>query len=79
VSPDLDLRLVESMRPLFGDFAESALQQQKAKLGMRDAMGRSEYLRLIEAIKGMCTSIAGPTIADRLYQGLAAIVHEGAR
>jgi len=78
MSRDLETRLVESMRPLFGDFAESALQQQKAKLGIRDSMDRGEYLRLIEEIKAMCSVIAGPSIADRLYQGLVAIVREGA-
>ena len=78
MSPELESRLVESMRPLFGDFAESALQQQKAKLGIRHAAGRDEHIRLIEGIKTMCSTIAGPMIADRLYQGLVAIVREGA-
>ena len=78
MSPDLETRLVESMRPLFGDFAESALQQQKVKLGLRETMGRTEYLRLVEGIKGMCASLAGPSIAERLYQGLVAIVKDGA-
>lgn len=76
--PDIEDRMVESLRPLFGDFAESAVQQQKAKLGIGGAMDRNGYLRLIEEIKRMCSQVAGPLIADRVYQGLVAIVREGA-
>ena len=76
MSPDIETRMVESLRPLFGDFAESALEQQKAKLGIGASMDRSAYLRLIEEIKRMCSQVAGPLIADRVYQGLVAIVRE---
>jgi hypothetical protein len=76
MAPDIETRMVESLRPLFGDFAASALEQQKAKLGIGASMDRAEYLRLIEAIKTMCRQIAGPSIADRVYQGLVAIVSE---
>lgn len=74
MSPDLETRMVESLRPLFGDFAESALEQQKAKLGIGASMDRNAYLRLIEEIKRMCSQVAGPLIADKVYQGLVAIV-----
>lgn len=74
MAPDIEARMVESLRPLFGDFAESALEQQKVKLGIGGSVDRDEYLRLIEAIKAMCKQIAGPSIADRVYQGLVAIV-----
>lgn len=78
MAPDLETRILESLRPLFGDFAESAVKQQKAKLGIEGSMDRGEYLQLIEEIKAMCSQIAGPMIADRVYRGLVAIAKEGA-
>jgi hypothetical protein len=76
--PDLETKIVEYMRPLFGEFAATAFAQQKAKLGMGEhQLTAEQYLKLAEEIRSMCNQVAGPTIADRVYTGLVAIVREG--
>lgn len=77
MTDNLEDRIVECMRPLFGEFAVSALEQQKAKLGMgRGHLGAAEYERLASEIRAMCSQIAGPVVAERVYSGLLAIVKE---
>ena len=74
---EIETRMVEYMKPLFGEFAVTAFEQQKAKLGIGESMGAREYMRLVEEIRAMCNQIAGPAVADRVYRGLVAIVREG--
>ena len=78
MAAELETRIVEHMRPLFGEFAATALQQQKAKLGLAEQPGRDEYLQLVEEIRTMCDQVAGPAIAAKVYEGLVKIVKEGA-
>ena len=73
---EIENRMVEYMRPLFGEFASSALEQQKAKLGFSERPGAAEYLRLVEEIRAMCAQIAGTSVAEKVYAGLVKIVKE---
>lgn len=75
---EIETRMVEYMRPLFGEFADSALEQQKAKLGLPERPEASEYMRLVEGIRAMCTQIAGASVAEKVYAGLMKIVTEAA-
>ncbi len=75
---DIETQMVEHMRPLFGEFAATALEQQKAKLGLAGAVAAADYLRLAEEIRAMCREIAGPAVAERVYSGLLAILQEAA-
>lgn len=74
----LEARIVECMKPLFGEFAATALEQQKAKLGIGGRLGADECRRLVQGIRTMCSQVAGPAVADRVYRGLLAIVREAA-
>ena len=73
---ELEKRIVDYMRPLFGEFAATAFAQQKAKLKLGDAAAPEEYLLLVEEIRTMCNQVAGPAVAEKIYTGLVAIVRE---
>ena len=75
--PDLEAQIVDYMRPLFGEFAATAFAQQKAKLGMGEhQLTSDQYEALVEGIRTMCNQVACPTVADRVYTGLIALVRE---
>jgi len=76
MTPDIEARIVEYMKPLFGEFAVSALQQQKAKVGLSESPSRVEYMRLVEAIRTMCAQVAGPVVAANMHAGLVTIIRE---
>ena len=76
MSEDLEVRMVECMKPLFGDYAETAFAQQKAKLGISGPGRPDDYVRLATEIKAMCDSIAGAGVAERVYEALLSAVQE---
>lgn len=73
---DIDARIVEYMKPLFGEFASSAYEQQKVKVGLGEQPSRADYMRLAEAIRSMCAQVAGPVVAGKVYAGLVTILRE---
>ena len=73
---DIETRIVEYMRPLFGEFAASAFEQQKVKVGIGSQPTRADYMRLAESIKAMCAHVAGDVVAAKVYAGLVTIVRE---
>jgi len=73
---DLEKRIVDCMRPLFGEFAATAFAQQKAKLKLGEGAAPEDYLPLVEEIRTMCDQVAGPAVAEKIYTGLVAIVRE---
>lgn len=75
---DIDGRMVEYMKPLFGEFAGSAFEQQKVKVGIGPQPTRADYLRLADAIRTMCAEVAGDVVASKVYAGLVMIVREAA-
>jgi hypothetical protein len=75
---DIDGRIVEYMKPMFGEFAGNAFQQQKVKIGIGDQATRADYMRLVESIRSMCAEVAGDIVAAKVYAGLVTIVREAA-
>ena len=74
---DLESKMEEFMHPLFGEMASTTIQRQKSKLGIEGKkLTRDDYLELIEAIRKLCKSMAGDTIANKIHQGLVDIVNQ---
>ena len=71
---DIDSKMAEYMKPLFGEYAAAALQQQKTKLGIQEGSGADDYMRLVDEIRTMCSQIAGTAVAEKVYKGLEEIV-----
>ena len=74
MSAAIDTEIVRSMRPLFGEFAVTAFEQQKAHVGLGAQPTQGDYMRLAEAIRSMCAQVAGDGVASKIYAGLLTIV-----
>jgi hypothetical protein len=71
---DIERQMIEYMRPLFGDMAEKAIENQKAKLGIDKKVSKEDYRKIAEALRDLCKSMAGEQISDRIYTGLIDIL-----
>ncbi len=68
---DIESQMIEFMRPLFGDMAEKAMENQKRKLGLEEGrQSLEDYQKIAEAIRDLCRHMAGDAIAIRIYSGL---------
>lgn len=75
---ELENKMVEFMRPLFGSMAERTIENQKAKLGIGEGdLSHDDYVRVIEAIGDLCKHMAGDAIAGRIQAGLTEILEVG--
>jgi len=74
---ELDKKIEDYLRPLFGDMAPIALTTQKEKLSLNEEkMSKESYFVVAENIKNMCTEMAGDLIADKIHSGLLDIINE---
>ena len=72
---EIETRMMEFMRPLFGDMAHQTIENQKEKLGIADGeLTYEQYLTIAESIKDLCNKMAGSSVADRIYSGLIGIL-----
>jgi hypothetical protein len=71
---DIETQMIEYMRPLFGDMAEKAMENQKNKLGIRKKATVEDYRNIAEAIRELCKNMAGEAISERIYSGLVQIL-----
>lgn len=71
---DIESQMIDFMRPLFGDMAEKAMENQKVKLGIEKKPSAEDYKKIAEAIRDLCKNMAGDAIADRIYGGLVEIL-----
>lgn len=71
---DIETRMEEFMKPLFGDMAQKTIDNQKSKLGLGDELEHDDYVRVAESIRDLCKSMAGSAIADKIYGGLMDIL-----
>ena len=63
--------MIEFMRPLIGDMAERAMDNQKKKLGIdKTEPSLDDYKKIAEAIRDLCRHMAGDAIANKIYKGL---------
>ncbi len=68
---EIESQMIEFMRPLFGDMAEKAMENQKKKLGIdKTEPSLDDYKKIAEAIRDLCRHMAGDAIANKIYKGL---------
>ena len=59
--------MMEFMRPMFGDMAGRAIENQKAKLKFtKGELSYDQYVKVVDSIRGLCAQMAGGPIADRI-------------
>ena len=74
---NVDNKLEEFLKPLFGDMATMTIETQKEKLGISGPdLTQDQYMDLAEEIKELCEDMAGTLMAQKIYEGLIAIVTE---
>lgn len=78
LTTEIDSKIVEQIRPLFGEFAQAAFEQQKQMVGVQGTYGPGDYQRLAEGIRTMCSQIAGAAVAEKVYRELVTILTEKA-
>ncbi|RLJ02079.1 MAG: hypothetical protein DRP08_04865 [Candidatus Aenigmatarchaeota archaeon] len=71
---DIEVKMEEFMRPLFGDMAQKTIENQKDKLGMGKKLAHDDYIKVAESIRDLCRNMAGNAIADKIYMGLMEIL-----
>jgi demethoxyubiquinone hydroxylase (CLK1/Coq7/Cat5 family) len=71
---EIEHQMIEFMRPLFGDMAEKALENQKTKLGIKKKASSEDYKKIAGSIRDLCKHMAGEVIADKIYTGLMEIL-----
>ncbi|MEW5937881.1 MAG: hypothetical protein AB1665_08735 [Candidatus Thermoplasmatota archaeon] len=77
VCVNIDAEIVQFMKPLFGDMAESTINVQKEKLGLRkDELTYEEYMKVVRSIVALCHRMAGAAIASKIEDGLVRILNE---
>lgn len=74
MADDIEAKMEEFMKPLFGDMAHKTIENQKDKLGLGQKLGREEYIQIAESIRDLCRRMAGNGIADKIYTGLMEIL-----
>ena len=73
---DIETKMEEFMKPLFGDMAQKTIDNQKAKLELGEEINRQEYIAVAEAIQDLCRKMAGSAVADKIYDGLMEILED---
>ncbi len=72
---EVETKWEEYLKPLLGDMAPITINSQKQKLGLAGGeMSPEDYIKLAEAIKGLCADMAGDVIASKIYEGLLSII-----
>ena len=72
---ELENRMIEFMRPMFGDMAEKTIENQMNKLGVeRKDLTKEDYMEVAQAISDLCSHMAGEAIARKIYGGLMEIL-----
>ncbi len=72
---ELENRMIEFMRPMFGDMAEKTIENQMNKLDVeRESLSKEDYLEVAQAISDLCSHMAGEAIAHKIHVGLIEIL-----
>jgi hypothetical protein len=68
-------KMMEFMRPLFGDMARKTIENQKEKLNLtKGELTYEQYVLIVESIRNLCFKMAGGAVAEKLRHGLMQIV-----
>ena len=72
---EVEEKMTEFMRPLFGDMAQKTIENQKEKLDLSGkSLTNEQYVEVAESIRDLCKRMAGNAIADKIYTGLMEIL-----
>ena len=71
---EVENKMMEFMKPLFGDMAQKTIDNQKAKLELGEEISHQDYIMIAESIRELCKKMAGNAIADKIYEGLMEIL-----
>lgn len=71
---NVETKMEEFMKPLFGDMAQKTIENQKAKLELGKELSTQDYRAVVESIRNLCRKMAGNAIADKIYDGLMEIL-----
>ncbi|MFH0816846.1 MAG: hypothetical protein V1934_08560 [Methanobacteriota archaeon] len=73
---NVDAKLADYMKPLFGEMAERTVQLHKERLGLRGELSRDNYISIVKSISSLCRTMAGEAMARRMEEGLTRIVEQ---
>lgn len=76
MNKDIEIKMKEFMKPLFGDMAQKTIDNQKAKLELGEEIDRQDYIAVAQAIQDLCRKMAGSAVADKIYDGLMQILED---
>ena len=71
---EVENKMMEFMKPLFGDMAQKTIDNQKVKLELGEEISHQDYVKIAESIRELCKKMAGNAIADKIYEGLMEIL-----
>ena len=74
MNKNIETKMEEFMKPLFGDMAQKTIDNQKAKLELGEDIDRQDYVAVAESIQDLCRKMAGNAVADKIYNGLMEIL-----
>lgn len=71
----IEKKMIEFMRPLFGDMARKTIENQKEKLKLtKGELTHDQYIQIIKSVRTLCYKMAGGPVADKLEAGLMQIL-----
>jgi hypothetical protein len=73
---NVDAKLADYLKPLFGEMAESTVQLHKERLGLKGELNRDNYISVVKSIGSLCRTMAGEAMARRMEEGLTKIVEQ---
>ena len=76
MNKDIEIKMEEFMKPLFGDMAHKTIENQKAKLELGEEINHQDYVAVAESIRDLCRKMAGNAIAEKIYGGLMEILED---
>ena len=76
MNKDIESKMEEFMKPLFGDMAQKTIDNQKAKLELGEEINRQDYMAVAELIQDLSRKMAGNAIANKIYNGLMEILED---
>ncbi|MBA3045066.1 MAG: hypothetical protein KKH41_00320 [Candidatus Thermoplasmatota archaeon] len=70
-------KMMNFMKPMFGDMARKTIENQKEKLNLtRGELTYEQYAKIVDSIYTLCMKMAGAAIADKMRNGLLQILDE---
>ena len=71
---EIEDKMEQYLKPLFGDMAPMTIQMQKDRLELQGELSKEDYAEIIKSIHHLCQEMAGDVIAEKIKMGLLEIV-----